>query len=106
MKKIVRTLSIIALLLSTVSVSYAWWTAHPRIEIRDTQVTARVLNRSSNTIYCRGNVYGETASGFIQNAWNEGYVQPGKYMFFDVFLNREEDAFQSGWATIRCENRE
>lgn len=93
------------LVVGTSTIAYAWWTADARINASSSQVEAAVRNNLPRPIYCRGNVYGETASGHVLNAWMEGTIYPGRFGYVYVYTNDPYNPFVRGWANIRCQTR-
>ena len=96
-------LTIIALLMSLNTSAFAqYFMSNPTVTILPGQVSVEVYNPYYEPIICSGQVFGQTVTGPVFNAFfAEQFMPAGSYRYAFVTTNAY-NYFVGGWANIRC----
>lgn len=94
---------IFALVLTVSSSAFAqFFLANPAVTVLPGQVSAQVYNPYYEPIICNGQVFGQTVSGPVFNAFfTEQFMPAGSYRYAVVTTNIY-NPFVGGWANIHC----
>lgn len=96
-------LSFIALLITLNTSAFAqFFVSNPAVTVLPGQVSAQVYNPYYEPIICSGQVFGQTITGPVFNAFfAEQFMPAGSYRYAVVTTN-VYNRFVGGWANIRC----